>query len=121
MRWPDEPSGLVGEVRICGRGSARTGVVCGASLCPNRLYCLEGQMRVLITGGAGFIGHHVIHALLRYTNAEIVSLDRLDYSGNLNRLSRNAYKPNWDDIDGVATEIRHHCSMIQRIVDEVAK
>jgi len=37
----------------------------------------------------------------------------------LNRLSRNSYKPNWDDIDGVATELRHHCAMIQRIVDEV--
>ena len=39
----------------------------------------------------------------------------------LNRLSRNSYKPNWDDRDGVATEIRHHCAMIQRIVYEGAK
>lgn len=39
----------------------------------------------------------------------------------LNRLSRNSYKPIWADIDGVATEIRHHCSMIQRIVDQVNK
>ena len=37
----------------------------------------------------------------------------------LNRLSRNSYKPDWSDIDGVATELRHHCSMIQRIVDMV--
>jgi hypothetical protein len=37
----------------------------------------------------------------------------------LNRLSRNSYKPNWSDIDGVATELRHHCAMIQRIVDMV--
>ena len=43
--------------------------------------------RVLITGGAGFIGHHVIEHILNETDWEIISLDRLDISGNLNRLS----------------------------------
>ena len=43
-------------------------------------------MRILVTGGAGFIAHHLIDELLNNTNAEIVSIDRLDYSGNLNRL-----------------------------------
>jgi dTDP-glucose 4,6-dehydratase len=42
--------------------------------------------RVLITGGAGFIAHHLIGYLLTHTDWNIVSLDRLDYSGNLNRL-----------------------------------
>ena len=42
--------------------------------------------RVLITGGAGFIAHHLIYFLLKKTNWHIISLDRLDYSGNLNRL-----------------------------------
>jgi len=42
--------------------------------------------RVLITGGAGFIAHHLIYHLIKETDWEIVSLDRLDYSGNLNRL-----------------------------------
>jgi dTDP-glucose 4,6-dehydratase len=42
--------------------------------------------RVLLTGGAGFIGHHIIDLFLRVTDWEIVCLDRLDYSGNLNRL-----------------------------------
>ena len=40
--------------------------------------------RVLITGGAGFIGHHVIRYFLKNTDYEIVSIDRLDFSGNLN-------------------------------------
>lgn len=43
--------------------------------------------RVLITGGAGFIGHHVIRYFLKNTDYEIVSIDRLDFSGNLNRIS----------------------------------
>lgn len=41
--------------------------------------------RVLITGGAGFIGHHMIEHFLKNTDYDIVCLDRLDISGNLNR------------------------------------
>jgi dTDP-glucose 4,6-dehydratase len=43
--------------------------------------------RVLITGGAGFVAHHLIGYLLAHTDWDIISLDRLDYSGNLNRLN----------------------------------
>jgi dTDP-D-glucose 4,6-dehydratase len=42
--------------------------------------------KVLITGGAGFIAHHVIDYILKNTNWNIVTLDRLDISGNLNRI-----------------------------------
>jgi len=48
---------------------------------------MKSKTRVLITGGAGFIGHHVIEKFLKETNYEIVSLDRLDFSGNLNRIA----------------------------------
>jgi len=44
-------------------------------------------MRVLITGIAGFIAHHIVEDILKNTNWEIVGLDRLDTSGNLNRLT----------------------------------
>lgn len=43
--------------------------------------------KVLITGGAGFVGHHLIAFFLEKTNWDLVSLDRLDFSGNLNRIS----------------------------------
>lgn len=42
--------------------------------------------RILITGGAGFIAHHLVAKVLEETDWEVVTLDRLDYSGNLNRL-----------------------------------
>ena len=41
---------------------------------------------VLITGGAGFIAHHIIAYMIKNTDWNIVAIDRLDLSGNLNRL-----------------------------------
>ena len=43
--------------------------------------------KILITGGAGFIAHHLIDQILSSTDWEIITLDRLDFSGNLNRLN----------------------------------
>lgn len=44
-------------------------------------------MKILITGGAGFIGHHVVEDFLKNTDYEILILDRLSYSSKgLNRL-----------------------------------
>lgn len=42
---------------------------------------------VVVTGGAGFIAHHVIEYLLDNTDWNIICLDRIDTAGNLNRLS----------------------------------
>lgn len=43
-------------------------------------------MRVLITGGIGFVGHHVIDHFLEHTDWEIVTLDRIDATASLGRL-----------------------------------
>jgi dTDP-glucose 4,6-dehydratase len=42
--------------------------------------------RVLITGTAGFVATHLLEHILKTTDWEVVGLDRLDTSGNLNRL-----------------------------------
>jgi len=47
---------------------------------------MKNKKRILLTGGAGFIGHHFVEGLLKETSWEIVVLDRLDISGNLERL-----------------------------------
>ena len=42
--------------------------------------------KICITGGAGFIAHHAIETILDETDWEIVTVDRIDFSGNYNRL-----------------------------------
>ena len=46
------------------------------------------QKKILITGGAGFIGHHLIEFFLKNTQYKIISMDRLDYAGSYNRISQ---------------------------------
>ena len=43
-------------------------------------------MKILVTGGAGFIGSQIIKFFNKNTGWEITSLDRLSYAGNQNRL-----------------------------------
>jgi thioester reductase-like protein len=44
-------------------------------------------MKLLVTGGAGFIGSAVIREALRHTAHDIVNLDCLTYAGNLDSLA----------------------------------
>ena len=62
--------------------------------------------RILITGGAGFIAHHVIDKILSATDWEIITLDRLDFSGNLNRL--NEVVSSYPEIERKRVRVIHH-------------
>lgn len=41
---------------------------------------MQGKRRILITGGAGFVGHHFCEHFLRNTKCDIVVLDKLTYA-----------------------------------------
>ncbi len=48
---------------------------------------INEQMKVLITGGAGFIGSAVIRHIIKNTQDSVINLDKLTYAGNLESLA----------------------------------
>ena len=69
-------------------------------------------MRILITGGAGFIGSALIRHLIQDTEHEVLNLDKLTYAGNLDSLLEIAENPRYSfvqadiaDAERVATTL----------------
>nr|MCU0470992.1 dTDP-glucose 4,6-dehydratase [Arcicella sp.] len=57
--------------------------------------------KILITGGAGFIGSHVVRLFVtKYPNYQIVNLDKLTYAGNLANLTDIENSPNYTFVKG---------------------
>ena len=52
---------------------------------------------IVITGGAGFIGSHVVRLFVnKYPEYHIINLDKLTYAGNLANLKDIENKPNYE-------------------------
>lgn len=73
-------------------------------------------MKILVTGGAGFIGSNFIHYFLKkYPNYEIINLDLLTYCGNLENLKAVENNSNYQFIKGDICD----SELVNQIVEKV--
>ncbi|MEO1715106.1 MAG: GDP-mannose 4,6-dehydratase, partial [Bacteroidota bacterium] len=59
------------------------------------------EKTILITGGAGFIGSHLVrHMVTAYPQYRVINLDKLTYAGNLETLKDIEQSPNYEFVKG---------------------
>jgi dTDP-glucose 4,6-dehydratase len=71
-------------------------------------------MKILVTGGAGFIGSALVRYLVNETGARVLNLDRLSYAANLAALASVAEHANYHFVQ---TDIADRCRLAEIFAD----
>ena len=70
---------------------------------------------ILITGGAGFIGSHVVRLFVnKYPDCHIINLDKLTYAGNLANLKDIEDQPNYSFVKADICDFDTILSLLRR-------
>ena len=100
------------QIKLDGRiGHRCNDVVCMGM---GKIYCLKIRYKlniiimkkIIITGGAGFIGSHVVRRFVKnYPEYQIINLDKLTYAGNLANLKDIENEPNYKFVKGDIVDV----------------
>ena len=72
-------------------------------------------MNILITGGAGFIGSHVVRLFVnKYPDYHIINVDKLTYAGNLENLRDIESKPNYTFVRADICDYEEMCRLMRK-------
>ena len=80
-----------------------------------RIIPMEYRRNILITGGAGFIGSHVVRLFVnKYPEYRIINLDKLTYAGNLANLKDIEDRPNYEFVRADICDFETVCGIFRK-------
>lgn len=76
---------------------------------------MDYKRNIIITGGAGFIGSHVVRLFVnKYPEYHIINLDKLTYAGNLATLKDVEHKPNYTFVKADICDFDLMCELMRQ-------
>lgn len=72
--------------------------ITAATISEKRRKGAANRMKIMVTGGAGFIGSAVVRHIIEHTEHTVINLDKLTYAGNLESVAEVSHSPRYSFI-----------------------